>query len=237
MSRPAPSGQLAAANLYAADDMARLRAVAFSQARRHSRRVYFLRYALPIAVIGGLVLIVLGSWLDPLRFYRGLPIEFGKLSISGNKLTMEAPKLSGFTRDQRPYSVTAHSAAQDLTKPNVVELSDIQGRVERDDRTMTELRARSGLYDTKAEFIHLFGGIMIQSGGGYQMWLSEADIEVRKGHVISNHPVNAVFPDGNLQANRLEVFDHGALAVFDGGVTMTVMMPPPADSEIRKEKK
>ncbi len=237
MSRTAPSGQLAAANLYAAAAMARLRAVAFSKARRHSRRVYFLRYALPVAVIGGLVLIVLGSWLDPLRFYRALPIEFGKLSISGNKLTMEAPKLSGFTRDQRPYSVTAHSASQDLTKPDVVELSDIQGRVERDDRTMTELRARSGLYDTKSEFIHLFGGIVIQSGDGYQIWLSEADIEVRKGHVVSNHPVNAAFPDGTLQANRLEVFDHGALAVFDGGVTMTVTPPPPADSGARKEKK
>ena len=37
--------------------------------------------------------------------------------ISGTKLTMQAPKLSGYTRDGRWYELIADSAAQDITKP------------------------------------------------------------------------------------------------------------------------
>ena len=42
---------------------------------------------------------MLVSWLDPLKVLVRLPIDSGKLVISGTKITMEAPKLSGYTRD------------------------------------------------------------------------------------------------------------------------------------------
>ena len=43
---------------------------------------------------------------------------------------MEAPKLSGYTRDQRWYEMNAKSAAQDVTKPeSLVELSDVRAKI------------------------------------------------------------------------------------------------------------
>ena len=238
MSRTAISDRPAEASLYAEEDMSRLRAAAFHKARRHSRRVGFLRYALPAAVIGGIVIIALFTWYDPLRVYRGLPLEFGKLSISGNKLTMEAPKLTGFTRDQQPYLVTAETAAQDLSKPNLVELTNIMGRVERADKSTTELRAKNGLYDTKEELINLYGVVEIEMTGGYKAWIKDAFVEVRKGHVVSKNPVDVQFPDGTLHANGgIEIFDHGALAVFSDGVVMNMTLPPPAKPEAKEEIK
>ena len=237
MSRTAISGRPVEASLYAEEDMSRLRAVSFHKARRHSRRVGFLRYALPAAAIGGIALIVLFTWFDPLRLYRGLPLEFGKLSISGNKLTMEAPKLTGFTRNGQPYVVTAEAAAQDLSKPSLVELTNIVGQVERADKSTTELRSKSGLYDTKEELINLYGVIDIEMTGGYKAWVNDAFVEVRKGHVVSKNPVSVVFPDGDLRANEMEVFDHGELAVFNGAVLINVTLPPPAKPEATGGKK
>lgn len=201
------------------------RAAAFRTAHRHSRRVRMLRWVLPTAALGGLALISLVVWLDPLRLYRNLPVEFGSISITDNKLTIEAPKLTGFTQDRRPYSVTAESAAQDLSKPNVIELNGISGQVEMSNRGETAIHAKAGVYDMKAQTMRMAGGLEITSTGGYRVKLKDAFIEIRKGHIVTENPVSAVFPDGSLDASRLEIFDHGERARFDGGVVMTFRMP------------
>lgn len=201
------------------------RAAAFRTAHRHSRRVRTLRWVLPTAALGGLALISLVVWFDPLRLYRNLPVEFGSITITDNKLTIEAPKLTGFTQDRRPYSVTAESAAQDLSKPNVIELTGISGQVEMSNRGETAIHAKTGVYDMKAQTMRMAGGLEITSSGGYRVQLKEAFIEIRKGHIVTESPVSAVFPDGSLNANRLEIFDHGERARFDGGVTLTFRLP------------
>ncbi len=204
------------------------RAVAFRKAHRHSRRVRLLRWMLPTAAIGGLALISLVVWLDPLRLYRNLPVEFGSISITDNKLTIEAPKLTGFTQDRKPYSITAQSAAQDLSKPNVIELNGISGQVELSNRGETAIQAKAGVYDMKAQTMRMAGGLEITATGGYRVQLKDAFIEIRKGHIVTENPVSAIFPDGSLDANRLEIFDHGERARFDGGVVMTFRMPSDA---------
>ena len=62
------------------------------------------------------------TYFNPLRVLGKLPIDVGNLVVSGTKITMEQPRLSGFTNDARAYEMTADAAAQDLTKPDIVEL-------------------------------------------------------------------------------------------------------------------
>ena len=84
------------------------------------------------------------SWLDPLQVLARLPIDSGKLVISGTKITMEAPKLSGYTRDKRWYEMTAESAAQDITKPDIVELTEVRAKIETADKSTILLSAEDG---------------------------------------------------------------------------------------------
>ena len=51
-----------------------------------------------------------------------LPADIGNLVVSGTKITMEKPHLSGFTSDARAYELSADAAKQDLTKPDLIEL-------------------------------------------------------------------------------------------------------------------
>src|SRR5262249_61143217 len=74
---------------------------AFARAARHSRRVRFLRITIPVIIVRALGATWLVSWLDPLEVLAKLPVEAGKLVISGAKITIEAPKLSDCSADQR----------------------------------------------------------------------------------------------------------------------------------------
>jgi lipopolysaccharide export system protein LptC len=224
MSRATPMHRDGVAGLDAARDSARGRDGAFRTAKRHSRRVRVLRWALPSAALGGLAVILLIVWFDPLRFYRDLPVQFGRISITDNKLTIEAPKLTGFTQDRRPYSVTAEFAAQDLGSPNVIELAGILGQVELANRGETEMRARNGVYDMKSGNMKLSNGIEIGATGGYKVPLTDAFVEVRKGRIVTENPVSAIFPDGTLEAKSVEIFEHGDRVKFVG-VTMTFRIP------------
>src|SRR5580765_7426352 len=89
---------------------------AFLAARRHSRLVRILRIAVPAAVSFALVVVILVVYLNPLRMLAKLPINIDNLVVSGTKVTMEQPRLSGFTRDARAYELTADTAAQDMTR-------------------------------------------------------------------------------------------------------------------------
>lgn len=199
----------------------------YGHAVRHSSRVRFLRRVLPILTIAILGLAAFVAWLDPFRIVRDFPLDMMKLSIQGNKLVMDAPKLSGFTKDGRGYNVTATAAAQDLTKTNIIELEGIKANFTLSNSGMTELTAVKGVYDAKGDVVRLTEGIVIRSTAGYEGKLQDATIEVKRGHVTTESSVDIIFNNGAIRADRMEVFDNGARAIFEGGVRMTVRLPPP----------
>ena len=200
---------------------------AFGAARRHSRLVRILRIVIPVAVVVGTIVIVLMTYFNPLRMLAKLPIDVGSVVVSGSKITMQAPRLSGFTRDARAYELSADSAAQDITKPDFVELHHVRASVQMQDKSTTKLTADSGLYNSKTEMLTLDRNIVLNSSS-YQGKLSEAQIDIRKGNVVSEHPVEVTMLQGKLNASRLEIVDSGDLVRFDGGVTMTVKLDHPA---------
>jgi lipopolysaccharide export system protein LptC len=199
----------------------------FRAAQRHSRRVRLLRQAIPVGILTLVGLVIVGTWLNPLRMLTRLPIDPGKLLVSGTKITMEAPRLAGFTRDARPYEFTARAAAQDLTKPDVLELRDIHAKIEMQDKAHMEMTAASGIYDAKSDVLRLTDNIQLSSSAGYSGRLSDAVIDVRKGNVVSEHPVEVTLLNGTLNASRLEVVNNGELLRFDGGVAMNLILNQP----------
>jgi lipopolysaccharide export system protein LptC len=223
MHRPSTIGHPARRTSFTHDELIDRRNTAFQAAVRHSRRVYVLRRGLPIIGAGSILIVALWLWIDPLRFVRDLPsLDVGALKISGTKLTMDAPKLTGFSKDGHPYNIVAESAAQDLNKTSVIELTNVTGQFDLGERGSTVLNSKSGVYDSKTEQMRLFDGINIQSSRGYTGKMSEATGEPKKGHLVSDSPVEILFTDGNLSANRMEVFDQGKLIVFEAGVVLNL---------------
>ena len=200
-------------------------------ARRHSAQVRLMRIGIPVFALAGLAVVLLLTWFNPLRALGNLPIpSASKVVISGTKITMEAPRLTGFTRDNRAYIVTADAAAQDFMKPEVIELSGIKANVEMQDKGVVDVKAVAGLYNTKTELLTLTQYILLTSSSGYEGHLTEAVLDVKKGHIVSDKPVEVLMLAGVIRSNRLEVVDNGALLRFDGGVVMNIK-PNDADKK------
>src|ERR1700675_3283418 len=89
---------------------------------------------------------------------------------------------------------------------------------------MMEMSAVNGIYDTKGETLKLERNILLSSSTGYKGRLSEAVVDVRKGNIVSDRPVELEMLQGTLNANRLEIVDSGDLVRFDGGVDMMLML-------------
>ena len=86
----------------------------------------------------------------------------GTLVVSGTKITMESPRLAGYTKDQRGYEVTAKAAAQDMAKPEFVELKELRAKLAMQDNNSAELVTIGGIYNTKTEILTLGPNITAQ---------------------------------------------------------------------------
>jgi lipopolysaccharide export system protein LptC len=193
----------------------------YHRAVRHSWHVRWLRFGVPLGIIAALLAVVLANYLPPPGGIR-LPGDLGKLVIKGTKITMQQPKISGFTSDGRPYEFTAVTAAQDITKPDVLELAQIHATMQLADKSTVEVTAPRGTYDLKGEILTLHDDIALVSSTGYAARLTEAVLDTRKGNVVSEKPVAVKLLNGFLNSKRMEVVNNGELLRFDGGVTMTL---------------
>ena len=181
----------------------------FRKAMRHSRRVRILRLAIPAGVFVAIALAILAAQLNPLRMLTTLPVDFSSLVVSGTKITMQQPRIAGFTSDSRPYELTADAAAQDVTNPDLIELHGIHGKSEMPDKAVFEVTADSGLYDSKAEMVTLRQNVIVKSTSGFEVYLSEALVDVHASNMVSEKPVEVRMQQGIINANRMEVAEFG----------------------------
>jgi len=192
----------------------------YRAAMRHSRHVRWLRICVPAAIAALLLSVVAINYMPPIGGFR-LPGELGKLVIHGTKITMQQPRLTGYTIDSRAYEFSADAAAQDITRPNLVELHRLHAKMEMQDNSSVEMSAVSGVYDVKTEMLTLKDNIELVSSTGYEGRLSEATIDVRKGNVVSDKPVWVKLLDGVLNAKGLDIADKGSVIRFND-VSMTL---------------
>jgi lipopolysaccharide export system protein LptC len=179
----------------------------YRRALRHSRHVRWMRATLIVAVSLVLLAVVIDDYL-PAGGIR-LPGEIGKLVIKGTKITMQAPRLTGYTSDARPYEFTAASAQQDITKPDFVELRQIHAKIAMADKSTVHLWADTGHYNMKTNMLDLKDNIHLVSSTGYEARLSKATVDVNKGSVVSDTPIWIKLLDGDLNAKHLEIVDKG----------------------------
>jgi lipopolysaccharide export system protein LptC len=203
----------------------------YDTAMRHSRRVRFFRKAIPVICVAA----VLGpiAWGIVAPFARSVSdIKIGPISVSGSKVTMESPKLSGFKKDNKAYEVTAFQAIQDLKQPSVVELNKLTARLEQDDKKFAHLTSDWGRLDQTADRLDLKGNVRLRTDTGYQADMLSARVSMKSGDVISTEPVTVRSLSGTISADSVEVRDNGKYAIFEGRVrSILIPQDEPASGE------
>jgi lipopolysaccharide export system protein LptC len=193
----------------------------FAIAARHSRMVRILRVAVPAAVALSMAVVIGVSVFNPFRMLMPkLPLDMGNLVVSGTKITMESPHLSGYSADRRPYELWAKTATQDVTDPDHVELKTLRAKLLTEDQSTVILDARTGLFDNKAQTLDLHKDIFLQTSTGYEARLTQAFVDMGKGTVTSEEHVDVKLTNGTLSSDRLRVTGGGEVVVFEGNVVM-----------------
>ncbi|MFD0916234.1 LPS export ABC transporter periplasmic protein LptC [Pseudahrensia aquimaris] len=191
----------------------------FSHAKRHSRIVSILRKALPALAVAWGVLFLSNATFS----LANLPdIAVDSAGIEGGKLVMNAPVLSGFDKQNRPFDIKADRAIQDLTDSSVVDLEQINALLPIDANTKARVIADFGTYNATSETITLRENIFINGAHGMDITLKSANIDIKSGTMKSDDAVTVVSKDMKISADSISVEDNGKRVVFKNRVMTTI---------------
>jgi lipopolysaccharide export system protein LptC len=191
-------------------------------AGRHSLLVRVVRIGIPAAIVLAIGGYVLFNYFNPMNVLAALPSVSGKLAVQGSKITMELPRIAGVTRDKRAYQLTAETAIQDITKPDQIEMQNLRAEMEMPDADIIIITAKSGTYLPKGDTMTLRDHVVVTSTQGYNAKMREAVVDMKKGHVVSEQPVEVKMPAGLITANGMEIIDSGDVVRFTRGAVLNL---------------
>lgn len=200
------------------------RAGAFGAARRHTRMVRALRFAIPV----GAVVAMIGMIAVPvaMRWSGVESVSVASVGISDGKVRMQTPKLSGYRKDNRPYEVTAVSALQEIRNPTQVELQTLTARLQTQQEGWVTVNSRTGYFNTQSEKLQLHEDVRILTEQGYDIRMNTADVDFKAGTVQSKDPVKVILGTTTVDADTLDVKDNGAMISFAGRVKVLIQEAP-----------
>ena len=195
------------------------RAAAFGRAERHSRRVRRLKVVRPtIAVLltGGFVVY---SFLVAPASTR---IETTAPPLAEGKLVMDSPKLEGFTKDGRPYSVNATRATQDYQEQDIINLDGIDARMPVEEANWARVEAVSGVYDRTANTLDVPTDILVTTTDGMVAKLQSAFLDINNGSLKSATPVDIQARGSRITAGSMSVLENGQRVIFETRVKVYI---------------
>lgn len=192
---------------------------AFSRARRHSGRVRFLKLTLPVVAVLMVAAFVAKSWLAT---PEGVSVELGSTAIEGGRLVMSDPKLDGFTRDNRPYNMTAERAIQDIGNASKIDLEGIAAKLPFDDENWVTVAAKSGVLDRDSNTLGLNSDITFTTDTGIHALLRSAVVDMAAGKLETSDPVDITLDGARIEADSMRISEKGAVMVFENRVRMEI---------------
>jgi lipopolysaccharide export system protein LptC len=207
----------------------------FRRASRHSILVRALRVFIPLGSFGLAALLTAGYVAARMNEDNGTNATAAP--ITEGLLTMHAPRLTGFQPDARSYEVTAKSATQDVSRQTEVGLNNPVAKIEMMANSFARIIAQSGLYDTAGENLTLKKDIKIVTDTGYDVSLSNAQIDLKNGSIVSKEAVKVEMQDGRIDAKNMQASESGTRIIFSGGVksTFTNLFAPLPAGEAAKQ--
>ena len=196
-------------------------------AGRHTARVRFLRRTMILGSVFGVSIIAIVAAFDP---FHHLPhgLSVSSVGVEGTIVTMDQPKISGLRPDGNVYAITARQGIQDITKPNVTELHDLDAILGMSDKTSSRITADTGVYDGGQDRMDLNGHARIKNSSGYDMTMKTAVMNFKTGIFSSRERSTVTISGGQVSADQLDVTDDGHKVSFTGSVNSD--FNPPDDA-------
>ena len=182
---------------------------------RHTRRVALLKRVLPAIGIALLLLIMMWPRLAPLweRMRFALPAIDLR---DARELRMVNPRYAGNDRLGRPYVVTAATGRQVPDRQDLMSLEGPRADVKTHSGADIVLTAKTGIYQSQAQLLDLFGEVTLVHQNGTRLVTERARVNVADNTADGNEPVTGQGPSGDLKAQGFRIADRGDTIFLTG---------------------
>ncbi len=196
-----------------------VRATAFGRAQRHSRRVRVLKLVLPLAAAS----IAIGFLFYA---YSGSPpsvaVPTDSSAFSEGKLVMANPKLEGLTKQNLPYALNALRAIQNPDEESIIELEGIDAKLPISADNTAAVGASHGVYDRGNNTLDIDREITISTSDGMVAKLKSAFLDMGKGTMTTNQPVDIARKGSRITADSMSVKENGKVLIFEKRVRVDI---------------
>lgn len=210
---------------------------AFRRARRHSFLVRTLRILFPATTVALFASYGLFLQKSVSLSVGGKKVSIDSMSISTEALVAHNPRYEGFDKQGGRFVVQARTAEQDFGKKDgPIRLKTIDGQLIDAGKQTTDLKARTGTFDTKSNVLELFERIDVASSGGMTAELTRATVYAKDGRVVSNEPVIVRMPTGVVRGRAMELEQKARKVTFSNGVVAQLKQEQPKDKPVPAPK-
>jgi lipopolysaccharide export system protein LptC len=191
----------------------------FLAARRHSFFVRALKIGLPLAslaILAGFAgLTVLARTEMP-----DVGIDLSSTAVKDGKLVMANPRLNGYTGDNKPYSVEAERATQDVGNTAEIALENISANIPFSGDDQARIAAPAAKYDSTANTLAIERPFTVDTTDGMQGAFGGAFVDIRSGTLTTDKPVDISYKGARITARSMQVTDNGKVLVFEDRVRL-----------------
>lgn len=195
------------------------RELEFARARAHSKVIRLLKWIFPIA---GVLTTAAFSVYTILSRVPELTYDISASAYADGKLVMASPKLDGVTSDNRPYSMTAARAIQDMKQEGIIELVEIAAKLPIDVTNSASIVAARGVYDSQKNTLDVTTPVTVETTSGMVAKLQSAFLEMDKGLLTTPKPVVITVKGAKVTSDTMSILENGKVLVFEKRVRMDI---------------
>lgn len=186
---------------------------------RHDRLVTTLRRGLPV-VVG-----ILAAILATAPFTHTQEVSFlldkKKVEVAGERLKVSEALYRGEDEKGQPFSLRAGSAVQKSSREPIVQLRDMEARLQIDGKASV-VSARNGNYDIDKERVAVIGPLQFQAEDGYRFTTRDVDIDLPTRRLESQARVDGRLPIGTFGANQLKADLNSRTVTLQGNARLHI---------------
>jgi lipopolysaccharide export system protein LptC len=182
---------------------------------RYSRRVAFLKRALP--AIGVALLLLVAGWTRLAPLLESVRLRFPAIDLrEARELRMVNPRYSGLDRYNRPYVVTAAVGRQVPDRNDVMALERPKAVFTVHGGASVVLTAATGIYQSQAQFLDLFGNVNLVHENGTRFVTQRAHLNLSDNSAEGHDPVEGHGPSGDITGEGFRTLSKGETITFTG---------------------
>lgn len=196
------------------------------QRRLHGRFVGIAKLVLVVLAAG--LVVVLAAW--PLLTRKDGPTEIGQVEgiqeEDVESLRVTKAKLTGISKDGRPYMVTFDDASQTSQESDLVMLTAPQADVELRDGAWVTLSSPKGRFHRSNRILELDGDVLLFHDGGMEMNTGNITFNLGSGTGAGHDPIHAQAPFGSFDAQGFRIRENNSIFHFAGPVHAVLYSVP-----------